>query len=56
MKWVSNGRHHKLVDSKGNVLKEVEDRTCTGKYINQEVLDQLQIKYLQEQKERESIQ
>lgn len=52
MKWISSGRNHKLVDSDGNVLMEAEDRTCNGSYINENVLDQLRVEYLKEQKGR----
>lgn len=48
-KWIKNDRNYTLKDLKGNVLLEVEDRTCSGSYITDEILESLASDYFQKE-------
>lgn len=46
--WVKEDRSYILVDSNGYTLLTVEDRTCKGNFVTNEILEKLASQYFDE--------
>jgi folate-dependent phosphoribosylglycinamide formyltransferase PurN len=54
MIWIKTSeRIHELIDTNGNVVHVVEDRTCNGNSVTQVFLDECEQEYLEQLKEQE---
>jgi hypothetical protein len=54
MNWIKTSeRIHELIDSNGNVVLIVEDRTCNGNSVTQQILDKYEQEYLEQERENE---
>jgi len=48
VRWVQNERIYNLIDSNGEVLLTIEDRTCNGNYVTKEILEKCSNEYFKE--------
>ncbi|OHR68707.1 hypothetical protein HMPREF3291_08645 [Bacillus sp. HMSC76G11] len=47
-KWIKNERTYTLEDTAGNLLVTLEDRTCNGNFLTEEMLQKYEAEYFEE--------